>query len=85
VVWGVLQMVSGVVPDAGLPAAVGAALAVGILLLAWDGAITAFNLNTWVLTYCGLRSRSAPVVLLPGPTPPGGQALGRQRLPPVTG
>jgi hypothetical protein len=85
VVWGVLQVVSGPVPDAALPVALVVAAAVGALLLAWDGAITAFNLNAWVLAYCGLRSRSATVVLLPGADQPGGQALGRQRLPPVTG
>ena len=85
VVWGVLQVVSGAVPDVALPVAGVVALAVGALLLAWDGAITAFNLNTWVLADCGLRSRSATVVLLPGTAQPGGQALGRQRLPPVTG
>lgn len=85
VVWGVLQVVSGAVPDLALPVALVVAAAVGALLLSWDGAITAFNLNTWVLAYCGLRSRSATVLLLPGPMQPGGQALGRQRLPPVAG
>jgi hypothetical protein len=47
--------------------------------------VTAFNLNAWILTYCELRNRSAAVVLLPGSAQPGGQALGRQRLPPLEG
>ena len=84
VVWEVLQLVNSVASAASVPAAVVAAVLVGLLLLAWDGAVTAFNLNTWVLAYCNLRSRTAPV-LLPSGDAPGGQALGRGRLPPVGG
>jgi hypothetical protein len=56
---------------------------IGLILLLWDGALTAFNLNAWVLAYCRLRSRVTTVVPLPGGPGVGGQALGRLRLPPV--
>jgi hypothetical protein len=56
--------------------AVAALLAVG--LLAWDGAVSAFNLNTWVLTYLDLQAEAGT---LAGLTAPLGttQLLGRHR------
>jgi hypothetical protein len=55
------------------------AVVAGIGLLLWDGAVSAFNLNTWVLTYLDLRAVVGP----PAPRDPAlgnTQILGRQRM-----
>ena len=85
VVWGVLQGTSGLSPTASLDIAGAVAVVIGLVLLLWDGALTAFNLNAWVLAYCQLRSRVTTVVPLSGDPDAAGQALGRLRLPPVDG
>ncbi len=64
--------------DEGVALVVTATLAagLGLGLLFWDGSVTAFNLNTWVLAYRDLQT----VADLPAPLPsPGGstQLLGR--------
>jgi hypothetical protein len=82
-VWGVLQGTSSLSPAASLDIAGAAAVVIGLILLLWDGGVTAFNLNAWVLAYCQLRSRVTTVVPLPGGPEAAGQALGRLRLPPV--
>lgn len=84
-VWGVFQGTGALSPAASLDIAGAVAVVIGLVLLLWDGALTAFNLNAWVLTYCQLRSRMTTVVPLTGGSDMGGQALGRLRLPPVDG
>ncbi|HMA36116.1 MAG TPA: hypothetical protein VKY74_16790 [Chloroflexia bacterium] len=56
----------------------GVAVLLGGGLLIWDGAVTAFNLNTWVLAYLDLR---AGALMLADPQAALGttQILGRQR------
>ncbi len=83
VVWGVLQGTSSLSPAASLDIAGAVAVVIGLVLLLWDGALTAFNLNAWVLAYCQLRSRPTAVPPLPGDPDAAGQMLGRLRLPPV--
>jgi len=56
--------------------AVAAILAV--LLLAWDGAVSAFNLNTWVLTYLDLQVEAGTLAGLTAPLGTA-QLLGRHR------
>ncbi len=84
-VWGVLQGTSSLSPAASLDIAGAVAVVIGLILLLWDGGVTAFNLNAWVLAYCQLRSRVTAVTPLPGGPEAAGQALGRLRLPPVDG
>ncbi|MDQ2808983.1 MAG: hypothetical protein M3Z04_19070 [Chloroflexota bacterium] len=50
----------------------------GLGLLAWDGSVTAFNLNTWVLAYRDLQTATTLLPPLPGPTGTS-QLLGRSR------
>ncbi len=82
-VWGVLQGTSSLSANASLDIAGAVAVVIGLVLLLWDGALTAFNLNAWVLAYCQLRSRPTAVTPLPGGPDAAGQVLGRLRLPPV--
>jgi hypothetical protein len=82
-VWGVFQGTGTLSPAASLDIAGAVAVVIGLILLLWDGALTAFNLNAWVLAYCRLRSRVTTAIPLPGGPDAGGQMLGRLRLPPV--
>ncbi len=71
--WGLLD---GAPETLALVVTAGGAVLLALLLLLWDGAVSAFNLNTWVLAYRELQA-SIPVIL---PTTDGAaQLAGRQR------
>jgi len=77
-VYGLWTALNGVPENAALLVTALVALVLAGLVLLWDGAVSAFNLNTWVLTYLALRGGRALPADLTTPLD-SGQILGRQR------